>query len=95
MRCINMKKSIEELKEMLEGREIHFLDLDNLMMEAGYYSVSNDGIEENIKFDGNVVYTATDTNEAEIQIFFTTTCSSGIDEINLAFYVRVDSVEKF
>ena len=91
----NNKKSIEELKEMLEGREIHFLDLDNLMMGAGYYSVSDDGIEENIKADGNVVYTAMDTNEAEVQIFFTTTCSSEIDEITLAFYIRVDSIEKF
>lgn len=91
----NNKKSINELKEMLEGREIHFLDLDNLMMSAGYYSVSDDGIEENIKADGNVVYTAMDTNEAEVQIFFTILYSNGKDEVNSAFGLRVDSVEKF
>lgn len=90
-----MKKSIEELKGMLEGYKISFRNLDNLMMDSGYYSVADDGIEENIKADGNVVYTATDTNEAEVQIFFTILYSNGKDEVNSAFGLRVDSVEKF
>lgn len=90
-----MKKSIEKLKEILEGNKISFRNLDNLMLDSGYYSVADDGIEENIKADGNVVYTATDTNEAEVQIFFTILYNNGEDEVNSAFVLRIDSVEKF
>lgn len=54
-----------------------FTDLDNFMMESGYYSVFDDGVTADIKQDGNVVYTATDSNECEVQIFFEITIDNG------------------
>lgn len=67
-----MKKlNVEEIKkELLLNEEMSFTDLDNFMMESGYYSVFDDGVTADIKQDGNVVYTATDSNECEVQIFF-------------------------
>lgn len=64
-----MKKlNAEEIKKELLNEEMSFTDLDNFMMESGYYSVFDDGATENIKQDKNVVYTATDSNECEVQI---------------------------
>lgn len=64
-----MKKlNVEEIKKELVNEEMSFVELDNFMMDAGYYSVFDDGVTENIKQDKNVVYTATDSNECEVQI---------------------------
>lgn len=65
-----MKKlNVEEIKKELVNEEMSFIDLDNFMMESGYYSVFDDGATENIKQDKNVVYTATDSNECEVQSY--------------------------
>lgn len=76
-----MKKlNVEEIKKELLNEEMSFTDLDNFMMESGYYSVFDDGVTADIKQDGNVVYTATDSNECEVQIFFEITIDNGEDE---------------
>lgn len=90
-----MKKNISELKEMLEGKEMSFIDLDNIMMENGYYSVFNEGTTENIKWSQNVVYTAIDTKECEVCIDFIINSDNGYDEIEEAFYLMVTSVSEF
>ena len=49
-----MKKlNVEEIKKELVNEEMSFTDLDNFMMESGYYSVFDDGATENIKQDKN------------------------------------------
>ena len=87
--------SQEEIKKELVNEEMSFTDLDNFMMESGYYSVFDDGATENIKQDGNVVYTATDSNECEVQIFFEITIDNGEDEAEEAFYLKVTDVQEF
>lgn len=88
-----MKKlNAEEIKKELLNEEMSFTDLDNFMMESGYYSVFDDGATENIKQDKNVVYTATDSNECEVQIFFEITIDNGEEE---AFYLKVTDVQEF
>lgn len=65
-----MKKlNAEEIKKELLNEEMSFTDFDNFMMESGYYSVFDDGVTADIKQDGNVVYTATDSNECDVQEF--------------------------
>ncbi|HBJ1650372.1 TPA: hypothetical protein LA460_000276 [Clostridium botulinum] len=91
-----MKKLlVNELKEMLENKEIDFLKLDGIMEENGYYSVCDDGAITNIKEDKNVVYTARDTCECEIIINFEITIDNSEDEIDEAFDLKVISVEEF
>ena len=85
----------EELKKELLNEEMSFTDLDNFMMESGYYSVFDDGVTADIKQDGNVVYTATDSNECEVQIFFEITTDNGEDEAEEAFYLKVTDVQEF
>ena len=76
-----MKKNVNELREMLEGKELTFIELDNIMMENGYYSVFDEGATENIKWSQNVVYTAMDTKECEVCIDVVIKYDVGIDEI--------------
>lgn len=91
-----MKKlNAEEIKKELLNEEMSFTDLDNFMMESGYYSVFDDGATENIKQDKNVVYTATDSNECEVQIFFEITIDNGEDEAEEDFCLKVTDVQEF
>ena len=91
-----MKKlNVEEIKKELLNEEMSFTDLDNFMMESGYYSVFDDGVTADIKQGGNVVYTATDSNECEVQIFFEITIDNGEDEAEEAFYLKVTDVQEF
>lgn len=73
-----IKRRRNQKRIIKRGNELH--DLDNFMMESGYYSVFDDGVTADIKQDGNVVYTATDSNECEVQIFFEITTDNGEDE---------------
>ncbi|MBZ9693376.1 hypothetical protein [Clostridium sp. M14] len=91
-----MKKlMVNELKEMLENKEMDFLELDNKMVQSGYHSVFDDGATADIKEDKNVVYTAIDTNECEIIINFEITIDNGEDEVDESFELKVISVEEF
>lgn len=86
---------IENLKKDLVGKEISFTELDNYMMEHGFYSVFDDGVTSDVKECGNVVYTGLKSNEAEIIINFSITIDNGNDECEEAFYLLVDSIENF
>ena len=91
-----MKKlNAEEIKKELLNEEMSFTDFDNFMMESGYYSVFDDGVTADIKQDGNAVYTATDSNECEVQIFFEITTDNGEDEAEEAFCLVVKDVQEF
>lgn len=91
-----MKKlNVEEIKKELVNEEMSFMELDNFMMENGYYTVFDEGATFDIKLGKNVIYTATDTNEAEVQIFFEITTDNGEDEAEEAFYLKVTDVQEF
>lgn len=89
------KATVEKIRTEFLGKEVNFYNLDNFMMENGYYSVFDDGAIEDIKADKNVVYTAMDTNECEIIINFEITIDSSEDEAEENFDLKVTSVEKF
>lgn len=90
-----MKLNVNELKSKLLNCEMSFEDLDNLMMNNGYYTVFDDGATDEIKRSGSVVYTATDTNEAEVIVSFNITIDNGEDEREEAFMLKVTDVEDF
>ena len=69
--------------------------LDNKMSRNGYYSVFNDGVTSYIKEDKNVVYTAVDTNECAVQIFFEITVDNTADEVDESFYLKVTDIQEF
>ena len=86
---------LKELKTNLEGKEISFIDLDNYMMEKGFYSVFDDGVTNDIKECGTVVYTGKESKEVEIIIHFTITIDSGKDEDDSNFYMFINEVDNF
>ena len=93
-----MKKNIEELREMLVGKEISFIELDNIMGVSGYYSVFaifDDGVTKDIKNYLTAVYTSVDTNTAEVQIFFEITADNKPSEAEENFYLRVTDIQEF
>ena len=94
-----MKKNINELREMLLGKEMSFMMLDNIMHKiCGYYSVFeiyDDGITKDIKNYLTAVYTAVDTNTAEIQIFFEITKDNAANENEENFYLKVTDIQEF
>ena len=91
-----MKKlTIDQLKDMLLNEEMSFTFLDNTMYNNGYYTVFNDGVTKDIKNDLNVVYTAMDTCEAEVQIFFEIIIDNEPDEVEESFYLKVIDIQEF
>lgn len=90
-----MKLNVNELKNELLNCEMSFVDLDNFMMDNGYYSIFDDNVTEQVKSSRSVVYTATDTNEAEIVISFDITIDNAEDEAETAFELKVTDIEEF
>lgn len=86
---------LENLRSELLNKEMSFTELDNYMMDQGFYSVYDDGITADIKQDKNVVYTNKETNEAEIKIDFEITIDNAEDEAEEAFYLKVNEIEEF
>lgn len=85
---------IEEVKK-LEGQEMSFLQLDNRMIELGYFSVFGSGAENNIHEDQNIVYTSRNTMECEVQIFFMIIHDHGENEDETSFILKIIKVDKF
>ena len=93
-----MKKNINELREMLLNKKMSFMFLDNTMCNNGYYSVFaiyDDGITKDIKNYLTAVYTAMDTNTAEVQIFFEITADNEPSEAEESFYLKVTDIQEF
>lgn len=90
-----MKLNVNELKNELLNCEMSFVELDNFMMDNGYYSIFDDNVTEQVKSSRSVVYTATDTNEAEIVISFDITIDNAEDEAETAFELKVTDIEEF
>lgn len=90
-----VEDKMTKIENEILGCELSFLELDNIMVSFGYYSVFDDGITEAIKKDGNICYTSVDSGEVEVQIFFNITIDNGEDEDESAFHLEVTSVERF
>lgn len=86
---------LNKLRNGLGGKELSFIELDNYMVEHGYYSVLDDGIINQIKQDESVIYTNRTTNEADIQILFFIVCDNGADEVEESFVIKIMEIEKF
>lgn len=88
-----MKKTVEELRMELIGKEIDFASLDNKMEKFGYYSNMEDGYISEYKNEKHFLYIATDTNRSEVMINFeiTTDANLGKKSEN-AFYLKVTSI---
>lgn len=92
---------LENLRKELLNKEMSFVELDNYMMNKGFYSVFDDGVTENIKQDKNVIYTFIDVDEAginigaQIIIDFGITIDNSEDEAEEAFYLKVNEVEEY
>lgn len=81
--------------EKLLNKEMSFVELDNVMVKNGFYSVLDDGVMEDVKADKKVVYTGVGTGMCEVVVEFEITIDNGEDEGAEAFYLEVTSVEKF
>ena len=94
-----MKKNINELREMLLNKEMSFMMLDNIMHKiCGYYSVFtifDDGVTKDIKNYLTAVYTAVDTNTAEVQIFFEITADDKPSEAEENLDLKVADIREF
>ena len=84
------KKRLWTAQELI-GKEMSFLDLDNKMCENGFYSLYEEGTEENCLDDGNAVFTSSETGEYEIQIFFDVLRDEGAS----CFRIKINDVCKF
>lgn len=94
-----MKKNMETIKKEIKNITMSFTGVDIYMIEAGYYSVLDDGAVDDIKVDDiktdkQIVYTACDTNECEIVIFFEITIDCGEDDESY-FFMKVTDVQEF
>lgn len=91
-----MKKlTAQEINKELANKEMSFTELDNYMMNNGYQTVFNDGATKEIKEDLNVIYTAADTCECEIQINFKIAINNAEDYVEEDFILKVDGVYEF
>ena len=94
-----MKKNINELRDILLNKEMSFTMLDSIMCKiCGYYSlyeIYDDGIIKDIKDYLPAVYTAVDTNTAEIQLFFEITKDNAANETEENFRLRITDIQEF
>lgn len=91
------KLTAQEIKEELMSIEtiLNFYVLDSFMTNNGYYSTFENGAIEPIRKEKNVVYTAIDSDECEIRIFFEILCYNIPYERGGDFVLRVTDVQKF
>lgn len=88
-------KKIEMLNKGLVGKEMAFVELDNVMVENGYYSVLDDGVTKDIKRDKNVIYTGVESGQCEAIVNFEITIDNGPEDPEEAFYIEIKGVEEF
>lgn len=83
-----------EIMELI-GKEISFVELDNIMMSNDFYSVLDDGVTEDIKRYKNIIYTEVENNEATLIIDFDIVINNGADEGIENFVLKVNKIEKY
>lgn len=93
MKYMQFNELVKELSKDLKGKKLSFLELDNYMMVQGFYSVYNDGVEEQVKKDENVVYTFLDNAAKQVIIYFNIVKTLSNDSFD--FSIKVISIEEF
>ena len=90
-------KMINKLRNELIDFEGDFLELDNKMVELGFYSVAEDGEEtvEGCLEDLVAYYLLVEDNETQVQIEFDTKILANDTEWISASNIKVKSVELF
>ena len=84
---------IKELNNDLKEKKLSFLELNNYMMVQEFYSVYNDGIEEQVKKDKNVVYSFIDNVKKEVIIYFDIVTYFSKEDFD--FSIKIISLEEF
>lgn len=93
MKYMQFNELVKELNKDLKGKKLSFLELDNYMMVQGFYSVYNDGVEEQVKKDKNVVYTLINNAAKEVIIYFD--IIKTFSNNNFDFSIKIISIEEF
>ena len=93
MKYMQFNELVKEINKDLKGKKLSFLELDNYMMVQGFYSIYNDGIEEQVKKDKNVVYTFIDNVKKEVIIYFDIV--TYFSKENFDFSIKIISIEEF
>lgn len=83
---------LEQLKLELVGQEITLNELDNKMMENGFYSNADYWDEREVLNDSNAVFTA--EKKESLMVEFDVTIEANEETENLgASYIKITSVE--
>ncbi|MGL4672704.1 hypothetical protein [Cetobacterium sp.] len=78
----------------LVNRELTLLDLDNKMIEMGYYTEFEGDVKAWLR-DENVVYTKCSEEQEQVQVFFKVKYTADTKQENiLATIVKVVSIEE-
>ena len=93
MKYMQFNELVKEINKDLKGKKLSFLELDNYMMVQGFYSIYNDGIEEQVKKDKNVVYTFIDNVKKEVIIYFDIVTYFSKEDFD--FSIKIISIEEF
>lgn len=84
---------LEKLRSLLVGKEVSFLELDNIMIQEGFYSVLCDGVTQEMREYQNICFTNTKTEGAEIVIHFEIISDFGQGEYSL-IVKSIDSLQE-
>ena len=85
---------LEQLREILLGKEITLSELDNTMIENDFYSIGDDGVEREVIQEENVVYTS-EVHESVIIEFDVTIKAVEENESLFASYIVINSVDAY
>lgn len=84
---------LENLKNELMGKELSFVELDDILKLNNFYSLLDDNITKDIKNDLEAIYTNIESNEAEIRINFKIVYNNASDEAEENFILKVLSID--
>lgn len=82
---------MRELNNLL-GQELTLGQLDEKMIELGFYSIANDGVEEEVLNDESVTYFSKNDDE-DVTIYFETTILADKETESLfSSYIKVTEI---
>ena len=83
------------LKKELLGMELTLMELDNRMMENGYYTIFDDGVLEEVLVNKSSAFLSTKVNETQILVSFEALSLADKEVESLgASYLKITNAEK-
>jgi len=83
------------LKNELLGMELTLMELDNRMMENGYYTIFDDGVLEEVLVNKSSAFLSTKDNETQILVSFEVLSLADKEVESLgASYLKITNAEK-